>query len=355
LLNISMIVAVSGAWWFYDDPVIQVQWLAVGVVLGGALQFAFQLPMLARKGVRLFRPGRLWHPGIGQVLVLMGPVLFGAAVYQINSLVIRLLASLLPQGSVAYLYYADRLVQFPLGIFGIAAATAVLPALSRQAAHKDWESLRRTFSYALRFVLFITLPAMLGIIVLREPIIQLLFQRGAFDAHSTRLTAEVLLYYGIGLWAFAAERIVLNTFYALQDTRTPVRIGIVVMALNLVLSLFLMQTMQHNGLALALSLSSTFNVLLLVWALRRRLGSLGWSQVALSAGKSLICAVLMGLTVWMLSRWCLQSSEGTRLALAAQLGLCIGVGIGVYGGLAWVFRLPELKGVLQFFHKRTSP
>jgi putative peptidoglycan lipid II flippase len=354
LLNISMIAAVTGAWWLFDSPVAQVQWLAVGVVLGGALQFALQLPILARKQVPLFRSGPVWHPGLNQVLLLMGPVLFGAAVYQINSLVIRLFASVLPQGSVTYLYYADRLVQFPLGVFGIAAATAVLPLLSRQAALKEWDSLRHTFSYALRFVLFITLPAMIGLIVLREPIIQLLFQRGAFDAQATRLTAGALLFYGIGLWAFAAERIVLNTFYALQDTRTPVRIGIFVLGLNLILSVFMMRAWQHNGLALALSLSSSTNVLLLIWALRRRLGSLGWRRLALSAGKSLLCAAAMGLAVWMIRRWCHPPAQMSRLVLAAQLGVCIGAGIGVYGGLAWVFRLPELDGILQFFRKRTS-
>ncbi len=350
-LNIGMIGAVGGAWWFSDNPAVQARWLAAGVVLGGMLQLVIQLPVLARKQVRLIQPG-LWHPGLKRIAMLMGPVLFGAAVYQINSLVVRLLASSLPQGSVAYLYYADRLVQFPLGVFGIAVATAVLPALSHHAATGASEELKHTFSYALRFVLFITLPAMLGIIVLREPIIRLLFERGAFDAYATRLTAGTLLYYGLGLWAFAAERIVLNTFYALQDTHTPVRIGIFVMAVHLLLCIVLLKPMQHDGLALALSLSSSVNAALLVRALRRRLGALGWRQIAWAAARSGLCAALMGLAVWVLAQWRLAAPGASRTALAGHLVLCIGAGVLIYGGLARVCRLSELTDLLYFFRKR---
>jgi len=156
------------------------------------------------------------------------------------------------------------------------------------------------------------------------------------------------------LWAFAAERIVLNTFYALQDTRTPVRIGIFILVTHLLLSIILLQTMRHDGLALALSLSSATNVALLVWALRRRLGSLGWRRLAWSAGKSAGCALLMGLAVWLLSLWRLHAPETSGLSLAGHLSLCIGVGIVVYGALAWICRLPELNDVLQFFRNRTG-
>ena len=156
---------------------------------------------------------------------MLGPVLFGAAVYQINNLVMTLLGSMLQQGSVSYLYYADRLLQFPLGIFGIATATAVFPTLARQSVMKQYDAMRHTFGHAHAvWFFFITIPAMAGLIVLREPIIAMLFQRGAFDLHSTRLTASALLYYSMGLWAFSAVRVVLNLFYALKDTRTPVRI-----------------------------------------------------------------------------------------------------------------------------------
>ena len=181
---------------------------------------------MIKKGFYFWQKAKIFHPGLKKIGLLMIPTIFGAAVYQINILVGTLLGFAAAQGSVSYLYYADRLVQFPLGIFAIATATAVLPSLSRQAAKKDLQAVRDTFSYAMKLVFFITIPSMVGLIVLREPIVALLFKRGAFDAKTTHLTAYALLYYSMGLWAFSAVRIVVSTFYALQDTKTPVRMAV---------------------------------------------------------------------------------------------------------------------------------
>ena len=176
----------------------------VGVCVGGVLQLVLQIPFLIRRKICFWRTAPLWHPGLAKIGRLMLPVLFGTAAYQINSVVIKFFASLLPQGSVSCLYYADRLVQFPIGIFGMAAATAVLPALARHATLEQWNELKQTFAYAMRLVFFVTLPAMVGLLVLRKPIVVLLFQHGAFDIQATQLTADALLYYGIGLWAVAS-------------------------------------------------------------------------------------------------------------------------------------------------------
>ncbi len=274
LLNIAMIGAiVAGSFWA-SDSVEKARWLAGGVLAGGLLQLGLQLPVLIKKGIFFWRRGPLWHPAFKEILRLMGPVLFGAAVFQINSLVVTILASAMRQGSVSYLYYADRLVQFPLGLFGIATATAVLPTMARQSVQKQYDALRQTFSQAIRLVFFITLPSMVGLIVLRDPIVSLLFQRGAFDGSSARLTASALLYYGMGLWAFAAVRVVLNVFYAMKDTRTPVIMGILAVAVNLVMGMMLAGPMRHNGLALAVSVASAVNLIGLILALRRRLGRL---------------------------------------------------------------------------------
>ena len=167
LLNLAMIGAMMIATVFNPDDKEKALWLAVGVLVGGGLQLGLQIPLLMRLKIHFWKGFKLWHPRIGEMLLLLGPVLFGAAVYQINSLVLTLLATMLPQGSISYLYYADRLVQLPLGVFAIATATAVLPALSRQAAGRQWEALRRTFGHALGLVFFISLPAMAGLIVLR--------------------------------------------------------------------------------------------------------------------------------------------------------------------------------------------
>lgn len=288
LLNAAMIAAVFIGHLFATSPSTLALWLAGGVLAGGILQLAVQLPFLARHGIRVHRRFNLWHPEIKRVLTLLAPAIFGAAAYQLNSLIIRMMASMLPEGSVSYLYYADRLVQFPLGIFGIAAATAVLPALSRQVAGQQWAAAGATFNHAMRLVLFITLPSMAGLIVMRQPIVSLLFQRGAFDLSTMRLTADALLYYCIGLWAFSTVRIVLAMFYALEDIWTPVRVGMLAIASNVGLSILLMKPMQHSGLALALSLSAAINAAGLMLMLRKRLGSLGWRRLCSSDRKSVV-------------------------------------------------------------------
>jgi putative peptidoglycan lipid II flippase len=346
VLNAAMIAAV-GAGTFYTRSENQlVRWLAVGVVAGGVLQLLLQVPFLIRNRVYFWRPAGLWHPSFQRIAWMMGPVLFGTAVYQINSLVVTLLASLLPQGSVSYLYYADRVVQFPLGIFGVATATAVLPTMARLSAVGQYDALKETFSQALRLVLFITLPAMAGLIVLREPIVALLFQRGAFDGASVSLTASALLYYGVGLWAYSAVRVVLNVFYALKETRTPVRMAVVAIAANIAFSVGLMGPMDHDGLALALSLSSACNLVLLTAALRKRLGPLGWRHIAGSAAKSAACAAAMGLGVWALARWLLPVWNISGTGLAIRLIACITAGVFIFFTLARAFRLEELQSVL---------
>lgn len=350
-LNVAMITAITVGAIFGNTQAGLARWLAAGVVAGGILQLALQVPFLVKHKVRPWRKSGLWHPGIGQVLRLMGPVLFGAAIYQINSLVITMLASLLPQGSVSYLYYADRLVQFPLGVFGIATATAVLPAMARQATAQDYDALRRTFAHAIKFVSFITLPAMAGLIVLREPIVALLFERGAFDKHTTQLTATALLYYGMGLWAFATVRVVLNAFYAMKDTRTPALTAVGSVTANLALGVVLMKPMGHGGLALALSLASTIHLGLLTLALRRKLGALGWRGITLSVLKSAGCAACMGVCVRWVAGWIMPVDAGSSMALLLVLVACILAGVLFYIGFAFISGIPELKLCLDMVFK----
>jgi putative peptidoglycan lipid II flippase len=354
LLNTAMIAAVGTGAFFTRSDTQLVRWLAAGVVAGGLLQLLLQVPFLIRNRVYFWRPAGLWHPSFTRIAWMMGPMLFGTAVYQINSLVVTLLASLLPEGSVSYLYYADRVVQFPLGIFGIATATAVLPTMAHQSAVGQFDALRTTFSHAIRLVLFITLPAMAGIIVLREPIVALLFRRGAFAGASVSLTAGALLYYGVGLWAYSAVRVVLNVFYALEETRTPVRVAVVAIAANIVFSALLMGPMDHNGLALALSLSSACNLALLTLALRRRLGHLGWRQIAGSAAKSAACATAMGFCVWGLARRLLPTWDMPSADLAIGLIACMTAGVIIFFALAHALRVEELRSVLGGITRRKA-
>jgi putative peptidoglycan lipid II flippase len=282
----------------------------------------------------------------------MTPAVFGAAVYQVNILVGTLLASLLPEGSVAYLYYADRLVQFPLGVFAIALATAVLPSLSKQAAADDLEGLRASFSYALKLVFFITIPAMTGLIVLREPILQLLWERGAFDAAATRMTAEALLYYSLGLWAFSGVRIVISSFYALQDTKTPVKTAVISLLVNIILSILLMGPLRHGGLALATSLASAVNLTLLVLALKKRLGHIGARDILGSVVKSTVCAAVMGGVLGLLVLRAMPKSVGSLWVLMVWVLGSVAAGLVIYGLCAFALKSQELSAVVGMVTKR---
>jgi putative peptidoglycan lipid II flippase len=343
ILNLSIIGAVLIISPGLSTPVVG---LALGVLIGGVLQLFAQLPVLIRKGFRFRKKAKLFHPGLKQVFVLIPPVILGGAVYQVNIVIGTLLGSLLAEGSITYLYFADRLVQFPLGVFAIAAATAVLPSLSRQAANREFNALRDTFGYALRLVFFITVPAMVGLIVLREPIVALLFQRGQFDAEATRLTAQALLYYSIGLWAFSAVRIVTATFFAMQDTRTPVKMAVISIGVNIILGMILMRPLSHSGLALATSIASIMNLGLLIRALRTKLGSLGWRNIARSFGRTLLCSIGMGITVWATARFLVPAESRTLAGLLGGVAGSIAAGLIIYGAISFLVKSPELSSVL---------
>ena len=353
LLNLAMICSVFLISPHMADPVTG---LAIGVLIGGVLQLALQMPFLIKKGFYFWQKTKIYHPGLKKIGILMLPAIFGAAVYQINILVGTLLASLLPEGSISYLYYADRLVQFPLGIFAIAVATAVLPSLSRQAAINDFEGVRDTFGHAMKLVLFITVPAMAGLIVLREPIVALLFKRGAFDAEAVRLTASALLYYGMGLWAFSGVRIVVSTFYALQDTKTPVKIAVISISANILLGIILMGPLAHGGLALSTSLASILNLGLLIRALKIKLGHLGMKNIMKSACKTVLCSAIMGVIVSGVALLIIPSENGSFSGLFFGIMVSIIIGIVLYVSFSFLIKSPELERVqavvMKGIHKK---
>jgi putative peptidoglycan lipid II flippase len=355
LLNLSMIGAVVGVSHFSDSQTVRVLGLAGGVLIGGGLQLALQLPFLVKHGIRFWKRSGLWHPAMKKVGLLILPTIFGAAVYQINILVGTLLASLLAEGSVSYLYYADRLVQFPLGVFGQATATAVLPSLSRQAAGGDYAALGDTFGHAMRLVLVITIPAMVGLIVLREPIVALLFQRGAFDAQTTRLTSMALLYYALGLWAFSAVRIVVSTFYALQDTRTPTLTATVSIVANLVLGMALMGPLKHGGVALATSVASMINLVLMVYMLRKKVGLIRWRPILTCCLKTIVASAIMAVVVVLICHLPVfeQSSPG-GLRLLTTIAIAIGSGVTVFSVVARWLAISEWHLVMGLVKRSLS-
>jgi putative peptidoglycan lipid II flippase len=325
------------------QPIVGV---AVGVLIGGALQVALQIPWVLQEGLRLFPLWRLDHPAVRKIALLMAPALFGSAVYQLNSYIGTLLASFLEEGSVSWLYYADRLVQFPLGVFAIAISTAALPSFSTQVAEKKMKELEDTFSHALGLVFFIIIPSTVGLIVLGKPIIQMLFERGAFGASSSMMTSQALMMYAMGLWAFSGTRIIVSVFYAFQDTKTPVKVAVVTFLINLLLSLLLMGPLKHNGIALALSLASAIQFFLLLFILNRRFAIIRMRPSFVSAMKSVAAASIMGMGVYYAySHWLIMDLTLGFWNRALNLAGLMILGIFLYFLGAWILRCRELVAV----------
>ena len=289
-LNLSMIAATLLLHTCFAEPVFA---LAMGVMLGGVIQLAMQWPFLVKMGVRLKPNFNFRHPGLRQIGYLLLPTLIGAGIYQINIFIGTILASLLPKGSVSYLYYADRIVELPLGVFAIAVGTAVLPTLSEQVSRGSFGDLRKTISFSLRLILFVSIPATIALIILREPIISVLFQRGSFDAASTVATAQALFYYSLGLMAFSVIRVIDGTFFALQDRKTPLKAGFAAVIVNVVMSVILMGPLKHGGLALATSIATSVNVLILFFILRKKIGPFLDGEFYGSLKKILLASAVM--------------------------------------------------------------
>lgn len=266
LLNISMIAA---AVWLAPQLANPVTALAWAVFCAGLVQLLFQLPFLRALNL-LPRPRWGWNfVGVRRILKLMIPTLFGASVAQVHLLVNTLLASLLVSGSVSWLYYTDRLVEFPLGVIGVAVGTVILPRLSRQHAGASDEHFSRTLDWGLRWVLLMATPATFALVLLSGPLLTTFFQYGAFTAFDVQMAQRSLIAYALGLVGFMLVKVLAPGFYARQDTRTPVKIGITAMAVGMSLSIVLMQLLAHAGLALATALAAYVNAGLLFRTLRR--------------------------------------------------------------------------------------
>jgi len=356
LLNITIIVFSLGAVWRHfpgaaTNPLTPAIALAVGVVVGGALQFLMQVPTLVRQGMRFPFGISFSHPGVRAVGRLMVPAFFGIGISQVNLYVdfVFATASKMPEGSVIALYVADRVMELVLGGYAIAVATAILPMMSHQAAAGDYDAMKKTFAFSLRIVSFITVPAAVGLMVLREPIIRVLFQHGRFVAESTHLTARALLFYATGLPAFAAIKLIVPAFYSTKDTRTPVRIAAYTLVLNIALNtLFLIsffQTFKNGGPAFATSVAAYFNFLMLFTIFRLRFGRLGTMEILGSMAKIGLCSALMGVLCWVMLRLSHFFSYRHFLPQLAVFAALILGATAVYLGLAWVFRCPEIEEV----------
>lgn len=351
-LNLAMITSALLLTPLFEQPITA---LAVGVLLGGVLQLALQLPLLWRFGYRPKLDFSFADPTVRRIVTLMLPGIAGVAIYQINVVVSRLLASFLPQGSVSWLYYGQRLFEFPQGIVIASLAQAVLPAMSRQLTADDHEGFRGSLHYAFELLLLLILPASIGLVLCAEPIYSLFFLGGEFSAESVRQSSLALAAYAPGLIFVGASRVMVPAFYALQDTRTPVWVSFWTLLVNAGLGLALMQPLAHLGLALALTLASLFNALLLAWMLRRRLGGLGLSGLGRYGLRIVPALLLMGGAVAGVLHFGHWHDAGQRLFNGAILLLAVICGMAIYALVGQVCGVPvrqELAGFLRLRRRR---
>jgi putative peptidoglycan lipid II flippase len=345
--NVGMILCVLLLAGHVNPPILS---LAVGVVLGGLGQVAVQLPDLHRIGYLVLPSREMAHPAVGQVARLLLPAVLALAAVQVNVFVITLLASLLAPGSISFLYYADRVMEFPLGIFGIALASAALPSMARQASAGDRRGLATTLGFALRMALFVSVPAAVGLSLLRTPITRVLFERGRFTAGDTAATAEALLWFAVGLAAVAGARIAAQTFYALREPAVAVRIGVLAIAVNIVAAASLMRPFAHAGLAASTSLAAYVNLAGLVWAARRRLGPIGGRAIVVSLARTASASVPLALVCEGARRlW--PPAPGTAVDVAWLAGT-IAVATAAFVAAAWGLRTPELDSLTRALLRR---
>jgi len=294
LLNISLIGTALWLTPYFEQPVMALAW---GVFFAGLLQLLFLLPFLKRLNL-LPRPHFQRDSGVKRIYKLMLPALFGVSVSQINLLIDTLMASFLVTGSVSWLYYSDRLMEFPVGVFGLALATVMLPNLSKSVARGDMQSFSNTLDWALRWVFIVATPATIGLLILAGPILATLFHHGEFTAHDVMKSSASLVAYSFGLLGFVLVKVLVSGFYSRMDTGTPVKIAVIAMLTNITLNLLFIMPLQHVGLAFATSLAATVNAALLYYYLRKQAvfqPNAGWHALLL---RIIIAAIGMAIVLW---------------------------------------------------------
>jgi putative peptidoglycan lipid II flippase len=349
LLNICLIASVFFLAPYFEEPLMGLAW---GVAIAGVVQLLIQFPSLLKLGLMPTPRIKRGHEGVKKIAKLMVPAIFGSSVAQINLLLDTIIASFLVTGSITWLYYSDRLLEFPLGILGIAIATVILPTLSQQHARESTEQFNQTLNWALRLVALITIPACIGLFIMAGPILSSLFEYGKFTASDTYLSSLSLMAYMLGLPAMIVIKILAPGYYARQDTRTPVKIGIIAMVCNMVMNIAFVVPMvmfdyeaPHIGLALATSLSAYINAMLLYNGLRNtgifhpQKGWLAWIF------RIVIASVAMAAVVIWLNPDASQWSQWQIIGRLTNLAIIIIAGVLTYFVLLWLqgLRPAQLK------------
>jgi len=354
LLNMGMIIAGFTLCRFFNPKILG---MAFGVLLGGLGQWLVQMPKLWKEGYRFQFILSFRDPGLRRIMALMTPAILGLASTQINIFVNTLLASLLPQGSVSYLSYSFRLMNFPLGMFGVAVATVTLPVVATYAAQKDIPNVCATAASSLKLVLFLTLPSLFFLAVAARPAVSAIYQHGRFGYQDTLFTAQALIFYSLGLFAYSSVRVLAPVFYSLGRARIPVLISVAAVALNIGLNLTLMKPLGFKGLALATSLAALTNMGLLIYVLEKEVGSLRLGNLGRYFLKVLAAAAAMAAVIFGLQKGiALDLARSALLTRAAYLAGLFVVAAGAYLILAHILKIRELGLILAILkRKKTRP
>jgi len=343
LLNISVIAfAITLS---YKYGIFAIAW---GVILGGIGQALIQAPVLIRKKIKYSLVVDFNDPGTKQLLKLLVPVMIGLAITQINVIVDRTIASTLIDGSISALYYSNRLVQFPLGAFGIAISIAIFPTLAKQTAKNNIAEFKKSLLFGLRMLLFITVPCAVGLIVLKDSLIRLIYEHGIFSRAATTMTSSALLYYSIGLFAYACVRLITMSFYALKDTKTPVKIGIYIVFINITLDLILIRYLAHSGLALATSVAAILNLIILLKVLQDKIGDMKLKSQISFLLKITISSVFLGIICVLVNNY-----FGSTLDLSNKYNQTVQVIISIFSGgmvyliSSYILGVKEVRNIKQ--------
>jgi putative peptidoglycan lipid II flippase len=345
--NVGIIACVALLSTRVSPPILA---LALGVVLGGLGQLAVQVPGLRRSHCLVPPSSDVAHPAVRRVGRLLLPAVVGLASVQVNVFVNTLLASLMPLGSISYLYYADRVMELPLGVFGIALASAALPTMARQASAGDPRALAGTLGFALRLSFFIAIPAALGLAILRTPIARVLFERGRFSAADTAGTAEALLWFAVGLAGMSGARIAAQTFYALQRPGVAVRMGVLSVIVNIAAAVVLMRPLHHAGLAAAAALAAYVNLGGLMWAARRWLGPIGGRALLATVTRTALASAPLSLVCFG-SLWLWPAAPGVAVDVTWLL-LTIALAGAGFVGAARGLGSPEVTSIARALLRR---
>lgn len=354
VLNIAWIGGTIWVFFLADQAVAdRLRWLALVLLVSGVFQDLVQMPYLRKIG---FRVRWLWdplYPGLRKTMNLILPVVLGFAVMQINLLVDATCAFWVGPGANSTLWYGNRLMQFPLGVFAVTMGMALLPTISNQVASGQLEQAKKNISFSLRSIALIVMPCAAGLMTLAYPIVQLMYERGEFDSVSTHRTAAVLVFYSIGLFAYAGQKILTPAFHAVQNTRTPVRIAVICLVSNIVFNLLLMKPMAEAGLALATSLSGLLQFVLLGAALHRSVLKLPLAEILKSLFKILLATLAMSATAWACHSFMEGFYPGTgTLQIAVRVLGSITVAALLYPAYCFLLGVSEIRDALAWFAQR---